>query len=109
DQEFHVPSWLYHVVPNYPPAEATRLLIGQSVNPDHKAVPNPVAWTYHTKAGGRSFYTSMGHPEDFSVESFQRLVVNGIHWTLGKPVPENWPGKLPIDVHYGEHGKIEKK
>ncbi|MDB6027834.1 MAG: signal peptide protein [Verrucomicrobiales bacterium] len=105
DQEFHVRSWLYHVVPKYPPADATRLLIGRAVNPNHPAVPNPVAWTYHTKAGGKSFFTTLGHPEDFQVESFQRLVVNSIHWALSKPVPENWPGKLEINVKYGEHPK----
>ena len=108
DPEFHVPSWLYHVVPKYPPAGATRLLIGQSVNPDHKAVPNPVAWTYHTKTGGKAFFTTLGHPEDFQAESFQRLAVNGIHWALGKPVPKEWPGKIEFNVHYGEHGKPKK-
>jgi type 1 glutamine amidotransferase len=100
DQEFHVRSWLYRVKPEYPSKGATELLIGRSVDPDKAAIPNPVAWTWKTKQGGRSFYTSMGHPEDFQVESFQRLVVNAIHWALNKPVPEKWPGKLAIDVSY---------
>ncbi len=104
DQEFHVRSWLYHVVPKYPPADAKRLLIGRSVNPEHKAVPNPVAWTYHTKAGGRAFFTTLGHPEDFQVSSVQRLAINGIHWALGKPVPTDWPGDLLFNIKYGEHG-----
>jgi hypothetical protein len=42
----------------------------------------------------------MGHPEDFHVESFQRLVINAIHWTLNKPVPDKWKGKLDINVPY---------
>jgi type 1 glutamine amidotransferase len=108
EQEFHVRSWLYHVVPNYPPGDATRLLIGRAVDPDHKAVPNPVAWTYHTKKGGKAFFTTLGHPEDFQVESFQRLVVNGIHWALDKSVPQEWPGKIEFNVKYGEHGKSGK-
>ena len=98
--KFHVRSWLYHVLPEYPPPDATRLLIGTAVNPDHAAVPNPVAWTWRTKAGGRVFMTTMGHPEDFRVEPFQRLLINGIHWALGRPVPQQWAGKFEISVPY---------
>jgi type 1 glutamine amidotransferase len=98
--QFHVRSWLYHVLPDYPPPDATRLLIGTAVNPDHDAVPNPVAWTWRTKAGGRVFMTTMGHPEDFRVEPFLRLLINGIHWALGRPVPERWAGKFEIRVPY---------
>ncbi len=103
DRTFHVRSWLYHVLPNYPPADARVLLMGRSVNPERKdAVDNPVAWTWKNKAGGRVFMTTLGHPEDFRVEAFQRLVINAIHWTLRKPVPENWAGRINIDVPY--HG-----
>ena len=103
DKHFHVRSWLYHVLPNYPPPDALRLLIGRAVNPDKKgAVDNPVAWTWKNKAGGKVFMTTLGHPEDFKVESFQRLVINGIHWALGRPVPEKWAGKIDINVTY--HG-----
>jgi type 1 glutamine amidotransferase len=100
DKAFHVRSWLYHVLPNYPPPDATRLLSGHAVEPDKPAIDNPVAWTWKTKAGGRVFTTTMGHPEDFGVEAFQRLVVNGIHWALGLPVPKAWAGRMPIDVPY---------
>jgi type 1 glutamine amidotransferase len=97
---FHVRSWLYHVLPNYPPPDATRLLIGKAVNPNAPAIDNPVAWTWKTKAGGRVFMSTMGHPEDFQVESFQRLVINGIHWALGRPVPQKWAGKIEFNVAY---------
>jgi type 1 glutamine amidotransferase len=100
DKAFHVRSWLYHVLPNYPPPDATRLLVGHAVDPDKPAVDNPVAWTWKTKAGGRVFTTTLGHPEDFGVEAFQRLVVNGIHWALGKPVPKKWADRMAIDVPY---------
>jgi type 1 glutamine amidotransferase len=43
----------------------------------------PVAWTHEYK-GGRVFYTSLGHPNDFKVESFVTLVRNGIEWTLNR-------------------------
>jgi hypothetical protein len=32
--------------------------------------------------------TTMGHPEDFKVPAFRRLVLNGICWALGRPVPD---------------------
>lgn len=99
---FHVRSWLYHVLP-YPPADAKQLLIGRAVDSEKKdSVENPVAWTWKNKVGGKVFVTTMGHPEDFQVESFQRLVVNGIHWAVGKPVPKKWAGKFNVDVKY--HG-----
>ena len=97
---FHVRSWLYHVVPKWPPPDATVLLMGRAVNPDKPAMENPVAWTWKTAAGGRVFTTTLGHPEDLGVEPVQRLVVNGIHWALGLPVPRQWPGRLAIDVPY---------
>jgi type 1 glutamine amidotransferase len=100
DRQFHVRSWLYHVLPNYPPPDATPLLMGKAVNPARAAIDNPVAWTWRTAAGGRVFTTTMGHPEDFAVAAFQRLVVNGIHWTLGRPVPSPWAGPSEIHVPY---------
>ncbi len=100
-EKFHVRSWLYHVLPNYPPPDAVRLLEGTAVNPDNKAaIPNPVAWTWRNPAGGRIFTTTMGHPEDFSVEAFQRLLVNGVHWALGEDKPRKWGGELGIRVPY---------
>lgn len=97
---FAVRSWLYHVLPGHPPPDARRLLVGRAVNPNNpNAVENPVAWTWRNEWGGRVFTTTLGHPEDFAVEPFQRLVVNGIHWALGRPVPR-WAGKIDIDVPY---------
>lgn len=104
-RSFHASSWLYKVLPDYPVKGTTWLLMGKSVNPNKKdAMQNPVAWTWKTPAGGRSFMTTLGHPEDFKEEAFQRLVINAIHWTLGKSAPA-WKGKMNIDVPYGEHGK----
>jgi type 1 glutamine amidotransferase len=100
DKKFHVRSWLYHVVPKYPPADAVRLLEGTAVKPDKPAVPNPVAWTWTNRFGGKVFMTTMGHPEDFDQEPLQRLVVNAIHWSLGKKVPKEWAGPLDIHVPY---------
>jgi len=98
--QFHVRSWLYHVVPKHPPADATPVLMGRAVKPNKPAVENPVAWTWTNQWGGRVFTTTMGHPEDFAVEPFQRLLVNGIHWALGRPVPDRWEGPVSIQVPY---------
>ncbi len=68
---------------NEPLAEgSTPLLIGTI-----KGEPTePVAWT-HRYHGGRMFYTSLGHPDDFENESFKKLVVNAIFYGLNRPVP----------------------
>jgi putative membrane-bound dehydrogenase-like protein len=39
----------------------------------------PVAWV-REKDGRRVFYTSLGHPDDFTDENFLRLLVNGLAW-----------------------------
>lgn len=98
--KFHAASWLYRVLPDYPSKGSTWLLMGKSVNPDKAAIDNPVAWTWKTPAGGRVFTTTLGHPQDFNEEGFQRIVINAIHWTLGKPVPQKWAGKINMNVPY---------
>ncbi len=97
---FHAASWLYRVRPDYPPQDATPLLMGKSVNPDKAAIDNPVAWTWKNKANAKVFFTTLGHPEDFQQEGVQRLTINAIHWLLGKPVPKKWKGKIEINVPY---------
>lgn len=97
---FHARSWLYRVLPDYPTKGSEWLLMGKSVNPDKAAIENPVAWTGANSYGAKVFTTTLGHPEDFQVESFQRLVINAIHWELGKTVPKKWKGKIDINVPY---------
>jgi len=100
---FHATSWLYKVLPDYPLKGSNLLLMGHSVNPDKAdAFDNPVAWTGKNSFGGNFFITTLGHPEDFDQEPFQRLVLNALHWAAGKPVPKKWKGKLEINVPY--HG-----
>ena len=97
---FHASSWLYRVLPDYPVKGSVPLLMGKSINPDKEAIDNPVAWTGKNQWGGRTFFTTLGHPEDFQVESFQRLVINAIHWELGKSIPKNRNANLAINVPY---------
>lgn len=107
DPTFHVRSWLYRVLPDYPVKGTEWLLMGKAVNPDKTAVDQPIAWTWENQYKGKVFFTTMGHPEDFSVESFQRLVVNAVHWELGLKVPQTWAGKLAINVPY--RGMVNSK
>jgi hypothetical protein len=100
EPNFHVRSWLYRVLPDYPTKGSEWLLMGKAVNPERAAIENPVAWVGTNSFGAKIFTTTMGHPEDFSVESFQRLLVNAIHWELGLKIPKKWKGKLDINVPY---------
>jgi len=107
DPTFHVRSWLYKLIPDYPTADSEVLLVGFPPEPDvdeeaGEPASNAVAWTRNTESGGRVFTTTMGHPEDLRVESLQRLIINGIHWAVGEEVPRQWAGPLPIDVPYKE-------
>lgn len=106
-EEFVAPSWLYHVLPGYPPAGAKVLLYGDAINPNKAAVRNPVAWTWKNAFGARSFYTSLGHPGDFAIESFQRLLVNAVFYGLGKKAPKQSAGPMRIDVPY--RGMVKSK
>jgi nicotinamidase-related amidase/type 1 glutamine amidotransferase len=72
--EFVVRSWLYKVSPLA--KGATPLLIGRV---EGREAPEPVAWT-HTRRGGRVFYTSLGHPEDFELPAVEKLLKNAIDW-----------------------------
>jgi type 1 glutamine amidotransferase/nicotinamidase-related amidase len=65
---------LYKVLPLAP--SVTPLLSGTIPNQPSQ----PVAWTNLSFAGGRVFYTSLGHPDDFAEEGFQRLLRNAIDW-----------------------------
>ncbi len=52
----------------------------------------PVAWTNIARNGkSRVFYTSLGHPDDFSHPHFRKLLVNGICWALGTAAPATPP------------------
>jgi type 1 glutamine amidotransferase len=71
---------LYLVSPIDP--KAAVLLWGQAG--PHK---EPVAWT-RTYRGGRVFYTSLGHPDDFDkCPQFVRLLVQAIFWAMNRAVP----------------------
>lgn len=70
--------WHYQVRPL---AETTEVLAwGQHEDNE----PEPVAWTNTNIYGGRVFYTSLGHPDDFDTEAFRTMLANGMLWAAGK-------------------------
>jgi type 1 glutamine amidotransferase len=58
---------------------ADTAVVLQVVDSDRK-VKAPASWV-NTYKGGRTFYTTMGGPEDFQDEGFRRLLANAIFWT----------------------------
>jgi type 1 glutamine amidotransferase/nicotinamidase-related amidase len=81
-------------------AGTTPLLIGQA---EGVKQTEPVAWTWKRQDGGRTFYTSLGHPDDFKQESFVALLRNGIHWAAGLPI-----GNAPRPAPARTAGWIER-
>ena len=65
-------------------ARDTQLLM-TGKNPE---ATEPITWTRQYK-GGRIFYTSLGHPQDFTEESFRRLLANALFWTAGRTPTAN--------------------
>ncbi|QDV47792.1 Trehalose utilization [Stieleria neptunia] len=63
-----------------PLAKGTRVLVNGSVEGES---PEPVAWKFIRNDGGRSFYTSLGHVDDFGQAEFEAFLSAGIHWACG--------------------------
>lgn len=80
DNEVAVGSSLYKTSPLAP--SAVPLATGRVDGQDGR---EPAAWTNRTAQGGRVFYTSLGHPDDFELPFFRRLLRNGIFWAVAKP------------------------
>ena len=64
-----------------PLANTARPLLMGTI-PDQPA--EPIAWTNTNKYGGRVFYTSLGHADDFKQEAFNRLLVNALRWATAR-------------------------
>ena len=95
---FNAYSWLYHVHGGdwklY--GDSQPFLEGRSLRSNHEEdgkldefpLTNPVAWTktYTGESGkpARVFFTTLGHPYDFKIESMRKLALNGIYWALEK-------------------------
>jgi len=81
-EEFDVCSSLYLTSPLAP--DTTLLAMGRCTG---QTPDEPVAWT-RSYQGGRIFYTSLGHPGDFQLQPFRRMLLNAVFWGLKREVPE---------------------
>ena len=77
DPAFVAQGSLYKVSPLA--ASTKPLLIGTIA--DHPA--EPVAWT-NQKGKARVFFTSLGHPDDFAIPAFRRMLRNAVFWALDR-------------------------
>ena len=85
-KSFKVKSHLYKnkILSNSVKVLMTGTLEGQS------QINEPLAWTNKIN-GSRIFYTSLGSVGDFKLPAFQRILLNGILWTIDKPIPPDDP------------------
>jgi type 1 glutamine amidotransferase len=80
--EFAVGSSLYKTSPLAQGAKV--LMMGRIAGQPAE----PVAWTFQRKDGGKTFYTSLGHVDDFKTADFQRLLLNACYWAAGRAAPK---------------------
>lgn len=104
-------EWYFHlrflrgiepVLAAVPPATAVEADGPRTGNPTVRAavaagVPQVLAWTYRSPGGARGFGFTGGHfLRNWYDAGFRRLVLNGIVWTAGIPVPaEGMPTGSP--------------
>ena len=81
-KEFRTGGSLYMTSPLVHGAQV--LLFGKVEGKD----PEPVAWTFLRAGGGKSFYTSLGHVDDFENPEFLQVLVRGIYWASDVPITD---------------------
>ncbi len=74
--EFAAGGSLYKVAPV---AKGAEVLLHGKLEKDPNEV-QPVSWTFRRADGGQTFYTSLGHVDDFANPRFQRLLLNALLW-----------------------------
>lgn len=97
---FELPKdgWLYNL--HFAPSGVTPLLA--ATLPDtsrstadakaHMGRAETVAWAFERPGGGRSFgFTGCDLHKNWDVDAQRKLVVNGILWSAGLPIPEGGP------------------
>ncbi len=80
--QFQTYGSLYEVRPL---AESTTVLL--TGNARGVKEREPAAWTNEGPAGNRIFYTSLGHPYDFTITNFRTMLRNAVYWAAGVESP----------------------
>jgi len=75
---FTSPNWLYR---NRPLSSSTAQVLLTGAIPNEPA--EPVFWV-NSNAYGKAIYTSMGHWDDWEIESFKNLMVNSVDYLLNR-------------------------
>lgn len=76
---------------------STKTLLRGLSNVEGQPVQMPVAWT-NTYNKSRVFYTSLGHPGDFKINTFTHTLVNAVYWCLKQDPPQvDVAGKITRD------------
>ena len=99
-EEFSTGGSLYKVVPLQKNTHV--LMTGRAVGID---VKQPVAWVNRNIFGGKTFYTSLGHKDDFSNINFVKMLDNAASWALSKD-PQVRINKISKSKHL-PHEKID--
>jgi putative membrane-bound dehydrogenase-like protein len=76
--EIPIEGSLYVVLPLA--KNTTELMRGKA---EGIAQQEPVTWTFQRPDGGKTVYTSLGHPTHFSLPAFVRLLSNAVYWAAG--------------------------
>lgn len=77
EPDFVSRSWLYRTQLS---DGSVPVLGGEPIDAENLPTPGPVAWIRTHAGGGRVFYTSLGHADDFAIPQFRRLLSNAIVW-----------------------------
>jgi hypothetical protein len=78
----HVDEWYYYK--DFDPRVRVLLTVDPTSIGEKDTNPNPISWV-HEFAGGRVFYTGLGHtPEAFREEFVQKHIAGGLHWAAGE-------------------------
>ena len=99
-EEFSTGGSLYKVVPLQKNTHV--LMTGRAVG---IGVKQPVAWVNRNIFGGKTFYTSLGHKDDFTNINFVKMLDNAASWALSKD-PQLKINKISKSKHL-PHEKID--
>jgi hypothetical protein len=84
-QDFRVHDEFYYRLKFVKPEGSARPLLRVPID----GKPETIAWCWQRPDGGRSFgFTGLHYHENWRLEPYRRLVLQGIVWTLGRPIPK---------------------